>query len=73
MNRFVENPLVIVQNPPKQDILQMAAQMLDIQPLKGALGENRYLTFTEWNESKRVDLRFWKDGTVPTKGVSKNQ
>jgi hypothetical protein len=25
----------------------------------------------EWNGSKRVDLRFWKDGTVPTKeGVS---
>ena len=60
----------IVQNPPKQDILQMAAQVLDIQPLKRALGGNRYLAFTEWNGSKRVDLRFWKDGTVPTKGVS---
>jgi hypothetical protein len=29
------------------------------------------LELTEWNGSKRVDLRFWKDGTVPTKeGVS---
>jgi hypothetical protein len=29
------------------------------------------LELTEWTESKRVDLRFWKDGTVPTKeGVS---
>jgi hypothetical protein len=34
-------------------------------------GRNRYLEFTEWNGSKRVDLRFWKDGTIPTKeGVS---
>jgi hypothetical protein len=49
----------------------MAAQILDIQPLKRALGGNRYLEFKEWNGSKRVDLRFWKDGTVPTKeGVS---
>jgi hypothetical protein len=45
----------------------MAAQMVDIQPLKRALGGNRYLEFTEWNGYKRVDLRFWKDGTVPTK------
>jgi hypothetical protein len=61
----------IVQSPPTQDILQMAAQMVDIQPLKRALGGNIYLELTEWNGSKRVDLRFWKDGTVPTKeGVS---
>jgi hypothetical protein len=37
----------------------------------GSLGENIYLELTEWNGSKRVDLRFWKDATVPTKeGVS---
>ena len=61
----------IVQSPPTQDILQMAAQMVDIQPPKRALGGNIYLELTEWNGSKRVDLRFWKDGTVPTKeGVS---
>ena len=53
-----------------EDILQMAAQMVDIQPLKRPLGGNIYLELTEWNGSKRVDLRFWKDGTVPTKGVS---
>jgi hypothetical protein len=32
----------------------MAAQMVDIQPLKRALGENIYLELTEWNGSKRV-------------------
>jgi hypothetical protein len=70
---IVEMPptLDIVQSPPTQDILQMAAQMVDIQPLKRALGGNIYLELTEWNGSKRVDLRFWKDSTVPTKeGVS---
>jgi hypothetical protein len=37
------------------------------EPMRG----NRFLELTEWTESKRVDLRFWKDGTVPTKeGVS---
>ena len=56
-----------------EDILQMTAQMVDIQPLKRSLGGNIYLELTEWNGSKRVDLRFWKDGTVPTKeGVSLN-
>jgi hypothetical protein len=49
----------------------MAGQMVDIQPLKRALGGSIYLELTEWNESKRVDLPFWKDGTVHTKeGVS---
>ena len=49
----------------------MAAQMVHIQPLKRALGGNIYLELTEWNGSKRGDLRFWKDDTVPTKeGVS---
>jgi hypothetical protein len=60
----------IAQIPPTQGILQMAAQMIEIQPLKRALGGNRYLELKEWNGSKRVDLRFWKDGTVPTKDVS---
>jgi hypothetical protein len=49
----------------------MAAQIFYVQPLKRALGGNIYLELTEWNGSKRVDLRFWKDDTVPTKeGVS---
>ena len=61
----------IVQIPATQDVLQMATQIVEIQPLKRALGGNRYLEFREWNGSKRVDLRFWKDGTVPSKeGVS---
>jgi hypothetical protein len=45
----------------------MAAQMFEIQPLKRTLEGNRNLEFKEWNGSKRVDLRFWKDGTVPIK------
>ena len=45
----------------------MAAQMVDVQPFKRALGGKIYLELTEWNGSKRVDLRFWKDDTVPTK------
>jgi hypothetical protein len=57
----------VVQISPTQDILQIAAQLVDIQPLKRALGGNRYLEHKEWNGSKKVDLRFWKDGTVPTK------
>jgi hypothetical protein len=57
----------ILQSPPTQDILQIESQMVDIHPLKQALGGNRYLEFTEWNGSKRVYLRFWKDCTVPTK------
>ena len=49
----------------------MAAQLVDIHPLKRALGGNRYLELAEWNGYKRVDLRFWKDDTVPSKeGVS---
>ena len=73
----------IVQSPPTQDgsqtpdtaqiedILQIAGQMVDIQLLKRALGGNIYLELIKWNGSKRVDLPFWKDCTVPTKeGVS---
>ena len=60
----------IVQSPPTQngsqtpytaqieDILQMAAHMVDMQPLKRAKGGNIYLRLTEWNGSKRVELRF---------------
>ena len=61
----------IVQSPPTQndsqtpdtahieDILQMAAQMVDIQPLKRALGGNIYLELTEWNGSRIVSLLSW--------------
>ena len=37
-------------------------------PIKVPLGGGRY---AEWNGSKKVDLRFWKTDTIPTKvGVS---
>jgi hypothetical protein len=40
-------------------------------PVKVPLGGGRYAELTEWNGSKRVDLRFWKTDTIPTKiGVS---
>jgi hypothetical protein len=40
-------------------------------PVKVPLGGGRYAELTEWNASKRVDLRFWKTDTIPTKvGVS---
>ena len=53
------------------DVDTLDTTVVDIQPLKRALGGNIYLELTEWNGSKRVDLRFWKDATVPTKeGVS---
>ena len=35
------------------------------------LGGGRYAELTEWNGTKRVDLRFWETDTIPTKyGVS---
>jgi hypothetical protein len=40
-------------------------------PVKVPLGGGRCAELTEWNCSKRVDLRFWKTDTIPTKvGVS---
>jgi hypothetical protein len=34
-------------------------------------GSGRYAELTEWNGTKRVDLRFWENDKVPTKvGVS---
>jgi hypothetical protein len=63
----------------KGDLLQEAlavtfakdqTQALNI-PVKVPLGGGRYAELTEWNGSKRVDLRFWKTDTIPTKvGVS---
>ena len=39
--------------------------------LKLSLGGRRYAELTEWNGTKRVDLRFWENDKVPTKvGVS---
>ena len=42
----------IIQIPPTHDILQMAAQMIEIQPLKRALGGNRYMELKEWNDPR---------------------
>jgi hypothetical protein len=40
-------------------------------PVRVPLGGRRCAELTEWNGSKRVDLRFWKTDTIPTKvGVS---
>ena len=58
-----------------ENILQTAAQMADvptqvkpeIQTFSVALGGDRYVTLTEWNGTKRVDIRRWQDGTKPTK------
>jgi hypothetical protein len=45
-------------------------QALNI-PFKVPIGGGRYAELTEWNGSKREDLRFWKTDTIPTKvGVS---
>ena len=41
-------------------------QALNI-PIKVPLGGGRYAELTEWNGTKRVDLRFWEIGTIPTK------
>ena len=40
-------------------------------PLKLSLGGGRYAELTEWNGTKRMDLRFWENDKIPTKyGVS---
>ena len=45
-------------------------QALNI-PIKVPLGGGRYAELTEWNGSKRMDLRFWETDTITTKyGVS---
>jgi hypothetical protein len=41
--------------------------LLAIIPVKVPLGGGWYAELTEWNGSKRVDLRFWKTDTIPTK------
>jgi hypothetical protein len=41
-------------------------QALNI-PVKVPLGGGRYAELTEWNGSKRVDLRFWETDKIPTK------
>ena len=59
------------------DLVQEALAVTKVQtqalnfPIKVPLGGGRYAELTEWNGSKRVDLRFWETDTIPTKyGVS---
>ena len=53
-----------------EDLLQAAMQMSGVDD-KILLGGHRYIKLTEWNGFKRVDIRFWRDDTIPTKeGVS---
>ena len=42
----------IIQIPATQDILQMAAQIVKIQPLKRALGGNRYLSLMNGSDPR---------------------
>ena len=68
-------PLTLTQGDLLQEALVVVfakdqTQALNI-PVKVPLGGGRYAELTEWNGSKRVDLRFWKTDTIPTKvGVS---
>ena len=66
-------PFTLTQWDLVQEVLAVAkdqTQALNI-PVKVPLGGGRYAELTEWNGSKRVDLRFWKTDTIPTKvGVS---
>ena len=51
-------------------VAKVQTQALKI-PVKVPLGGGRYAELTEWNGTKRVDLRFWETDTIPTKyGVS---
>jgi hypothetical protein len=40
-------------------VAKVQTQVLNI-PIKVSLGGGRYAELTEWNGSKRVDLRFWE-------------
>ena len=64
-------PLTLTQGDLLQEALAVTfvkdqTQSLNI-PVKVPLGGGRYAELTEWNGSKRVDLRFWKTDTIPTK------
>ena len=44
-------------------VTKVQTQALNI-PVKVPLGGGRYTELTEWNGSKRVDLRFWETDTI---------
>ena len=60
----------LVQEALAVTIAKDQTQALNI-PVKVPIGGGRYAELTEWNGSKREDLRFWKTDTIPTEvGVS---
>lgn len=74
----VAKPKEEIVPAPEADVLQLAMEMTQLEPSqttasKVLLGGHRFVELTEWNGSKRVDIRIWKDDTIPTKeGVSLN-
>jgi hypothetical protein len=74
---LVQEALAVAKDQTQGDLVREAlavakdqTQALNI-PIKVPLGGGRYAELTEWNGSKRVDLRFWETDTIPTKyGVS---
>jgi hypothetical protein len=75
VNKALNIPFTLTQGDLLQEALAVTfakdqTQALNI-PVKVPLGGGRYAELTEWNGSKRVDLRFWKTDTIPTNvGVS---
>ena len=68
-------PFTLTQGDLLQEALAVTFAKDQTQALnilvKVPLGGGRYAELTGWNGSKRVDLRFWKTDTIPTKvGVS---
>jgi len=68
-------PFTLTQGDLLQEALAVAFDKDQTQALniliKVPLGVGRYAELTEWNGSKRVDLRFWKTDAIPTNvGVS---
>ena len=62
-------PFTLTQRGLVQEAIAVAkvqTQALNI-PVKVPLGGGRYAELTEWNGTKRVDLRFWETDTIPTK------
>ena len=57
-------PFTLTQGDLLQEALAVAFakdQTLALNiPVKVPLGGGRYAALTEWNDSERVDLRFWK-------------
>jgi len=61
----------VQETPDTAQIEDIVAMASDIQPLGVHLRRLLYLEFKEWNGTKRVDLRHWLDGNIPTtQGVS---